>query len=268
MTVIVSVFGAALLANNLNFGRVAPVFPLLLIMTGVFLESVYWKLDQWISKIFTGRVNSRSAPIKVQDESRKFTGIVAGSGKAPEGNQKTPKLFRQFVINVSKIERPALNYLVVVVFMSLITYITFANLASLKRMSTDEHVINEYINDDYSVCAPIGNISVPGQRVYIYSPDDIVHCSADPHEGWYLNGKQLEIHNIEGQFISPDALVPGDLIVVGVRNRSLSNGEISLLINLGSVTNSLPSLQSFPNIAGITTTASICFQCNQLAPKR
>jgi hypothetical protein len=237
-------------------------------MTGVFLESVYWKLDQWINKIFTGRVNSRSEPIKVQDESENSLESWPVMEKPLKATKKPPKLFRQFVINVSKIERPALNYLVVVVFMSLITYITFANLASLKRMSTDEHVINEYVNDDYSVCAPIGNISIPGQRVYIYSPDDIVHCSADPHEGWYFNGKQLEIHNIEGQFISPDALVPGDLIVVGVRNRSLSNGEISLLINLGGVTNSLPSLQSFQNIAGITTTASICFQCNQLAPKR
>jgi len=268
LSVIALVLGAALLANDPNFSRMAPAIPLLLIMTGVFLKSLYSKINQWILKSLPKKGITFSLLLKTQTESSNLIESDLVLEKAPEPKEVMLKPVSQIAINSPRIGRLIWKTVAVLIFTYLTVYISITNLDSLRRMRTDQQVINEYVNDDYSICAAIGSISVPGQQVYLYSPDEIVHCSDNPNEGWYFNGNRVVLHNIIGQFISPDALVPGDLIVEGVRNRSLSNDEISLFINLANVTNSLNSLQFSKDVAGKVNTVSICFQCNNSAHKK
>jgi hypothetical protein len=268
MSVIALVLGAALLANDPNFSRMAPAIPLLLIMTGVFLESLYSKINQWILMSLPKKGITFSLLLKNQTESSNLIESALVLVKTPEAKEVMLKPVSQITINSPRIGRLIWNTIAVLIFTFLAVYISITNLDSLRQMRNDPQIINEYVNDDYSICAAIGSISIPGQQVYLYSPDEIVHCSDNPNEGWYFNGNRVVLHHIVGQFVSPEALVPGDLIVEGVRNRNLGNDEISLLINLGKVTNSLNSLQFSKDIAGKVNTASICFQCNNSAPKK
>ena len=186
--------------------------------------------------------------------------------KTIELKEAASQSFTQIDLNLQRIGQVALNALTATLVIFLIWQITLANLDSLKRMAGDPDVINEYANDDYSVCAYIGTVTSQGQRVYIYSPDGMDLCATDRVDGWYFSGHQPEIHHVMGEFISPTILVPGDLVVVGARNRGLTNAEISQLIDLGRVTDSLTSLQfSNKDLRGRTTAASICFKCDALA---
>jgi hypothetical protein len=268
VSVIGLVLGAALFANEPNFSRMAPAIPLLLIMTGVFLESLYSKINQWILKALPPQKITSPMLLKTQTESShlKKGGLLLQ--KISEAKEVILKTFSQISIDGPRIGKLLWNSLAALIFIFLTVYISITNLDSLRRMRIDPQVINEYVNDDYSICAAIGSISTPGQQVYLYSPDNIIHCSANHNEGWYFNGNRVVLHNIFGQFISPDALVPGDLVVEGVRNSSLSNDEISSFINLANVTNSLSSLIYFKDMAGKENTISFCFQCNNSTPKK
>jgi hypothetical protein len=268
LSVIVLVLGAALLANDPNFSRIAPAIPLLLIMTGVFLEGLYLKINQWILKVLPKKGITFSQLLKTQIESSNLieSGLVLE--KTPEAKEVMLKPLSQNAINIPRIGRLIWKTVAIFIFTCLTVYISITNLDSLRQMRNDPQVINEYVNDDYSICSAIGRISTPGQQVYLYSPDEIIHCSDNPNEGWYFNGNRVVLHNVSGQFISPDGLVPGDLVVEGVRNRILSNDEISLFINLANVTNSLNTLQFSKDIAGKVNTVSICFQCKNSAPKK
>jgi hypothetical protein len=269
LSVIALVIGAALLANNPNFSRMAPAIPGLFVMTGVFLESMYSSINQRIPKVLTNKGKSLSFLLQTQIEFPNTPESRLVFVKTPEAKELEVKPFSQIIINFPRIGRLLWNILVIVGFTCLIGYITLSNLDSLIRMRNDPQVINEYVNDDYSICAAIGSVSVPGQQVYIYGADNMGHCSDSPEEGWYFNGNRPIVHYLlVGQFISPKTLVPGDLIVEAARNRSLSNDEISLMTNLANVTNSLNSFHSFKDIAGKINTVSICFQCENLGTKK
>ena len=144
--------------------------------------------------------------------------------------------------------------------------IIILNINSIKRMAIDPQVINEYVNDAYSVCAYVGTVAHQNQQIYIYSPDRNAFCAPDPIDGWYYGGIHPVIHNLIDQSISPNLLLPGDLVVFSTINRGLSSQEISQLINLGIEMNSLPSLQFSRNFTGKITAASICIHCDEQAP--
>jgi hypothetical protein len=268
VSVIGLVLGAALFANDPNFSRMAPAIPLLLIMTGVFLESLYSKIDQWILKVLPPQKITFPLLLRTQTESSHLIKSSFFLQKTSEAKEVILKTFNQISIDGPRMGKLLWNSLAALIFIFLTVYISITNLDSLKQMRIDPQVINEYVNDDYSICAAIGSISTPGQQVYLYSPDNIIHCSANHNEGWYFNGNRVVLHNIFGQIISPDTLVPGDLIVEGVRNSSLSNDEISSFINLANTTNSLSSFKYFKDMAGKENTISFCFQCNNSIPKK
>jgi hypothetical protein len=260
LTVILMVISAGLTANNANIGRMAPALPLLLIMAGDFLDSVYIKLNQWGTKKSLGKEINIFIPDRALAEIRTATEPQVMLVRTVEAKEVTAGSYKQVVINVSTIYRSVMYGLLATIFIFLVWQITAANITSIKRMVRDPEVINEYVNDDYSVCAHIGDIATPGQRVYIYSPDGNGPCTPNKDEGWYFGGKQPEIHNVLNQPVTTDMLVSGDLVVFGTRSRELTREEIAQLIDLGTQTNSLTSLRFSRNLAGRITAASISIQ--------
>jgi hypothetical protein len=262
VNVFLTIVSASFFANNLNIGRMSPTFPMLLVMSGIFLEKVYQKIIQWMGKFEFGKEVVLFFPRFVLVEQNTSSASYIIRVNTNEGKEFPPIYYRQVNINMRKISRFAVRTLALLFFLVLIFQITRANLNSLKKMSKDPQVINEYVNDDYSVCAHIGAIVKHEQRVYIYSTEGYAPCSPHISEGWYFGDNHPEIHHVSGEFISPTRLVPGDMVVMGASNRGLTNEEISQLVDLGSMTNSLASLQFSKNAAGRITAASICFQCD------
>jgi hypothetical protein len=262
LTVLLTMFSAGFLANNVNIGRMAPTLPILLLLSGVFLEKVYQKMTEWIKIFQSGKVITLLMPTRVLFEQKASSESGVVQVNMIESKELASVNYRQVTINIQKISQSVIMSLASLFFILLIYQVTLANLDSLKRMSEDPQVINEFVNDDYSVCAYVGTITNPGQRVYIYSPDGVDQCTSNLSDGWYFGTHQPEIHHVAGQFISASILVPGDLVVMGTRNRGLTNEEISQLVELGNITNSLASLQFSKNLAGRITAASICFQCD------
>jgi hypothetical protein len=262
LTVFLTIFGASFFANDVNIGRMAPTFPLLLLLSGIFLEWVYQRITQWTKTFQSEKVATLLIPNRVLVEQQVSPESRVLQVNVIDSKEVAPVRYRQVTINVQKIAQSAIKTMVSLFFILSICLVTLANLDSLKRMSIDPRVINEFVNDDYSICAYIGANVNPGQRVYIYSPDGDDPCTPNPSEGWYFGNNRPEIHHVETQFITPSILVPGDMVVIGTRNRGLTSEEISQLVNLGITTNSLTSVQFSKNLAGRITVASICFQCN------
>jgi hypothetical protein len=255
-----------MLANDVNIGRMAPTIPLFLIMVGVFFDSLYKKITEWVSKITLGKEVSLFIPNHIGVEKKEIPEPQMIVVKTIQVKEVSPGSYKQVVINFPRISRLVLKGFISTVFIFLVLGIILSNINSTKRMAKDPQVINEYINDVYSVCAYIGSVARQDQQIYIYAPDGNGICTPDPVDGWYYGGKQPVIHNVTDQPVSPDVLIPGDLVVFGTLNRGLTNEEISQLFNLGIETNSLTSMQFSKNLAGRITAASICIQCNDQTP--
>ena len=236
LTVLLMLFSSSVFANDLNIGRMSPTLPLLLILSGLFLEKVYQILIRFAKWLLPEKTISSLHSDHAEVE------------------------YGAAVLKAQDVRRLMIKILTSMLFLFLILEITLVNLVSLREMPANFSVINEYINDDYSVCSYIGTFAKPKQRVYIFSPTGSDICSAVPSEGWYFGDKQLEIHHISGELV-PDDFVPGDFIVMGVINRTLTREELSQMINFGTAADSLVSLRFSRNIAGRITAASICFQC-------
>lgn len=263
INVLLTMAGASFFANNLNIGRMAPTFPMLLVLSGIFLEQTYNKITRWMNGIGYEKDIALVAP--------RFTWTRRNSSaESPliwmntiDNPDPAPSYSRQVIINVKKLGGYLINALALLVFLALIAGVTLGNIESLRRMSQNPLVINEYANDDYSVCAHIGRFATHGQRVFIYSPFGYALCSPKASERWYVGDKQLEVRHISGEFILPASLSPGDMVVYGVSNAGLTGDEISKLADLATAAGSLDSLRFSENIAGRITAASMCFQCEK-----
>jgi hypothetical protein len=248
LTVIFMVITSSVFANDVNIGRMSPTFPLLLILSGMFLEKVYQKLVQWAKVLLPEKAATVSQFNQILDEQK-----ISMESEVNQGNLVTGQDIRRFTI----------KFLASLLFLVLISQITLVNLRTLREMTESPGVLNEYINDDYSVCSYVGTFAKPKQRVYIFSPTGSDICSAEPSEGWYYGDKELEIKHISGELV-PGSFVPGDFVVMGVINRALTDEEISQMVDFGIATSSLTSLQFSRNIAGRITVASICFRCKAI----
>lgn len=180
-----------------------------------------------------------------------------------EGKASSTSHSKQVIFNVKKTSDFLIYTLALLIFLTLTGGVTLANIESLRRMSRNPFVINEYVNDDYSICTHIGTFARPGQRVFIYSPFEYLLCSPVASERWYFGDKQPEVLRITGEFISPADLSPGDMVVMGVSNIGLTGEEIAQVVDLATVTDSLDSLRFSENLAGRITTASMCFHCEK-----
>jgi hypothetical protein len=264
VNVFLTIVSASFFANNLNIGRMSPTIPMLLVMSGIFLEKVYQKILQWMKMFeFRKEVILFFPRYVLAQQSASSTSSAIQVDKAGQG-EFSPTHYRKISISPQKIGHLAIKTLASLFFLVFISQITLANLDSLKKMSKDPLVINEYVNDEYSACAHIGAVVKPEQRVYIYSTEGYALCSPLVSEGWYFGDNHPEIHHVSGEFVSaPSAvLVPGDLVVMVTSNRGLTDEEISRLVNFGNITNSLASLRFSENAAGRITAGSICFQCD------
>jgi hypothetical protein len=266
ITVILTVFDASIAANNYNIGRMAPIIPMLLIMTGVFLNSLYVKLTEWGENFPYQKKITLFIPKSSLIQNRIVSPPDSYLIKTQEAQNVSPGSYRQVDINLPRIFQLTIKVLVSAVFIILLGEMAVANIQSLQQMMHNKQVINEYANEAYSVCAHIGLVVTPHQRVYLYSSDGMGLCAPDPVDGWFFGGKQPEIHNSTDQPVSVNALVPGDLVVFGTGNRGLSEEEISQLIKLANETNSITSLRFSKNLAGRTTVGSICIQCKNQLP--
>ena len=266
ITVLITIFSAGMLANDINIGRMAPTIPLFLIMAGAFFDSLYKKITQWVSKITLGNEISLFIPNYFGVEKKEIPEPQMIVFKTIQVKEVSLGSYKQVVINFPGISRLVLKEFISTVFIFLVLGIILSNINSTKRMAKDPQVINEDINDVYSACAYIGSVARQDQQVYIYSPDGYAICTADPVDGWYYDGKQPVIHNVTDQPVSPDVLLPGDLVVFGALNRGLTNEEVSQLFDLGIETNSLTFMQFSKNLAGRITAASICIHCNDQTP--
>jgi hypothetical protein len=215
--VILTTVGAGLFANNFNIGRTSPLFPILLILSGILLEKVYQKIRQWFN-------------------------VLDGAG------WKTVSF--------------VLKTLAAVAYVLLVYQMSRGNFSSLEKMAEAPEVRTIYTSDDYSVCDYIGTVTTPGQHVYIYSPEGVKYCAPTLPEAWYYGNKNLKVQHLVKDFITPDQLAPGDLVVMVSNNRGLNDKEMSQLTDLGFTTKSLNSFQFGRNLAGKITAASICFQCS------
>jgi hypothetical protein len=260
LTTILTVISAGLFANNTNIGRMAPVIPMLLIMTGLLLDNVIQKLANSnpfgdhpklltfsISNLASAKPNVLEGKPDSANVSSQATGLVAGS--------------KQIVLDFQKLYQRAIAAIIGVASVALTIGIVIAQYQTLAHMVADPTVMNEFTNDDYSVCAYIGSVAAPSQHVYIYSSEHTPQCSSDTNWGWYFAGNPLRVEHVSDNFLLRANLQPGDLVVVGSRNRALREDEISQLIALGNRTNSLSSLEFSKNISGRITSASICNQC-------
>jgi hypothetical protein len=258
-TVLLTVIGASFLANNLNIGRMAPTIPILLILSGIFLDWLYRNLYKWLEVFRLGREITLFIPTRILAEQNTSSELF--NQDLLERKEYALGYYRKITVNLFKISHNATKVLAFLFFVFVISQVTLANLDSLNRMAKDPQVINEYINDDYSVCSFIGANSILSQRIYIYSPDGVDYCTANLADGWYYGNKQPEIQHLSGSLISTSMLIPGDMVIMASRNRALTSEEISQFIKLGTAADSLSSLQFSKNLAGRITAASICFQC-------
>jgi len=262
LTIIFDVVSAGMFANNADVTRMIPVVPMFLILTGDFLDWVYCKITRWNNKNTQGfgKITlSISSPSKT-DKSESNSGNDINI--EPNNSQPAPSLSNQIVIDFNKIKQVGINTIVVVCFCISILWVTVENFKSITRMAADPQVILEYANDQYAICSYIGKVIHPGQRVFLYAMDGTDQCMSDATSGWYFGGNLPEVHRITGPFITPDALNPGDLVVVSFRNQMLTDVQLSQLVDLGNNLDSLTSLQFNKNIAGKITAASICVKCD------
>jgi hypothetical protein len=259
VTVFLTVISASFLANDLNIGRMAPTIPILLILSGIFLDWLYRKLYKSVKDFGSGREITFFIPTRFLAEQNTSSELF--NQDLLEKKDYALGYYRKITVNLFKISHNATKVLAFLFFVVVVSQVTLANFDSLNRMAKDPQVINEYINDDYSVCSFIGANSIPSQRVYIYSPDGVDYCTANLADGWYYGNKQPEIQHLSGSFISTSMLIPGDMVIMASRNRALTTEEVSQFIKLGTATESMSSLQFSKNLAGRITVASICFQC-------
>lgn len=263
LSVLLTIFTASLFANNPNIGRMSPTFPLLLVMSGIFLEKVIRSVIQWAEHVEFRKQLALLLPRLTLLEQHTSTEVrLVHLDKIQSGEFDSAR-YVAVNLDARRITQFLIRYLFPLLFVAMLFQITWANLESLRRMSVSPQVLNEYANDDYSVCIHIGNLVKPGERVYIYSPDNFDPCSRHVAEGWYFGGNRPEIIHLFGEFPTADILVPGDLVVMGVRNRKLTAAELDRFIELADAAGALPSWQISKNIAGKTTTASFCFRCEE-----
>ena len=261
VTVIVTVVSAAATANNAHVGRMSPVLPMLLVMTGISLASIQqWALRVW-ERMARGRLidSPPSHPISLPTETMPHT--TALEVTPPDTDRPTLADVRRGAPTLGRPGRSASTYVMIAVYAVLAWQITSINLEATRRMSRDPAVLLEWANDDYAICHHVGLVANPGQRVYVHSPDGHWCCPSDPLKGWLYPGLHLEVHPIPGYELNRETYVRGDLVVAGARGRSLTPDEMAKLLLLARETDSVDSLRTYTNVAGRMCVASICIQC-------
>jgi hypothetical protein len=257
LTVIITVVSAASTANNAYVGRMSPVLPLLLVMTGVFLETV----EGWAQRVWQRIARRRSADSPASRPREAMPHTPTPPPAARDADQLTQAAGHRAAPHRGQPRRPASAYVIVAVYAVLAWQITSINLEATRRMSRDPAVLLEWANDDYAICHHVGLVAKPGQRVYIHSPDGHWCCPSDPLKGWLYPGLRLEVHPTPGYELNRETYLRGDLVVAGARGRGLTPDEMSKLMLLARETDSADSLKTYTNVAGAVCVASICIQC-------
>jgi hypothetical protein len=234
----------------------SPLFPVFLILSGVFLEEVYRKIKRWLKVPDDGEAIVISPPRHMSTKQQHDLSQTNYANPEHGTDDHT-----QVGGDTEKIGNFILRALAVVVYVLLVYQIVRGNFNSLNKMAEAPEVHNTYTSDDFSVCDYIGTVATPGQHAYIYSPEGVKYCALALPGAWYYGNKNLRVQHLVEGFITPDQLVSGDLVVMVSSNRGLNDKELSQLIDLGFKTNSLNSLQFGRDLAGKITAASICFRC-------
>ena len=130
-------------------------------------------------------------------------------------------------------------------------------------MANAKEVIGEYVNDDFATCSFIGQNLRRGQRILLFSFDGIGQCGADAIQRWYFGNNDPEFIRMNDLSAISDLVKPGDMVVIGSRNRAITSDEIDQFQRIEPVSKSLTSFLYSKNIAGRIVAASICYQCTE-----
>jgi hypothetical protein len=260
ISVIITILLGGLFANDYHIGRMGPNFPVMTVLSALMLNVFYAKLQKWIHwlatrrQIFTVILPENQPLLLERPKNEDGTPTDAAQSDTSDTSQRV-------IIDVSKAIFSSIRTVSYLLIISITLGITVSNFQSIIRMSQDIGSLNEYTNDDYSVCSFIGSVAQPDQRVVIVSIDHGGFCSDNLDATWYFNGKNLTIVHAEDSISAINSLVPGDILAFATRNRQFAREETDQFVKIATDLNSLSTIQFGKNMLGKTTVGTICYQC-------
>ena len=137
----------------------------------------------------------------------------------------------------------------------LVGVILWVNFVGIVRMSEDESTLNEYVNNNYVVCKPIGEQPFVFEKVITVAD---AQCSFND-EIWLYRETTFEAENMP-DIPTAEEIRPGTLIVVG-NTRGLSENMKARISDLARATGSSDTLLEFKTMLDRTGAVTFCHQC-------
>jgi hypothetical protein len=228
LSAVFAVVACCLTTNVFAATRLAPVFWVLLVTLGAFLED----LSGWLRRALSWVV-----------------ALSGGRGDTPQVQRGAPP---QRVL-------AAVNALV---FVGLSIWMVEASALRVRAMARDRDVQNVYINDQYVTASYLAKAAKPKSHVLVVTPGGDRDWSQDSIAYWVYAAKEL---GVEGMPKLPDreSIPMGTLVVMGAEGRALTKAEISHLAALAEQTDSLDTLNFQRGRGGRVLVASVCVGCEE-----
>jgi hypothetical protein len=223
-----AVIACSLTTNVFAATRLAPVFWILLVTLGAFLED----LSGWLR--------------------RALSWVLALSGSRGD----TPEVGRG--------ARPqrVLAAVNAIVFVGLSIWMVDASALRVRAMARDRNVQNEYINDQYVTAAYLAKAAKPKSHVIVVTPGGDRDWSQDSIAYWVYAAKQLRVEGMP-KLPGRESIAMGTMVVLGAEGRALTKAEIAHLAALAEQTDSLDTLNFQRGMGGRVLVASICIACEE-----
>jgi hypothetical protein len=230
LAAVFAVVACSLTTNVFAATRLAPVFWILLVTVGAFLEDLSGWLRRALSWVVALGVGREDAP-------------QVRRGARPQRVLAT--------VNA-------------LVFVGLSIWMVEASVLRVRAMARDRDVQNEYINNQYVTAAYLAKAAKPKSHVLVVTPRGDRDWSQESIAYWVYAAKELRVDGMP-RLPGRESIAMGTLVVMGAEGRALTKAEISRLAALAEQTDSLDTLEFQRGRGGRVLVASVCVGCEKNA---
>lgn len=262
LAILLTVAGLSVFSNNNNIGRLTPVIPLLILLSGDFSGFLMCQIE-FLFKKYMPKAAIVYSVVTREDGSEKHNAPTQAPVD-PDGLKKLPQSQTGMrIIRLNHIYDFLGRVILAALLMTFIGVAIGLEIRALQTMVRDVRVRKEYANDEFAVCSFLGSVYRNDTNVYFVSESGNTICATTLPEGWYYNREIFPVHDLTLTEFKTHQFVAGDLIILAEKNSPLSLDGINTLMKVAVESNSAYTYRTKENLSGYIVAASVCYQCDQ-----